>query len=94
LQRLALLDSRGRGAPHQSSCNGQEGRLEGEACRQAEGQGQEGAQGSGGANGEEPPAEKPVGCGDCGREFPTSREAADHMRDEPGSVEAAGSGGR
>jgi hypothetical protein len=50
---------------------------------------------AGGANGEpETPVEKPVNCGDCGREFPTSRDAADHMRDEHGSVEAAGSGGR
>ena len=49
----------------------------------------------GGSNGEpEAPAEKPVSCGDCGAEFPSSREAADHMRDEHGSVEAAGSGGR
>ncbi len=50
---------------------------------------------AGGGNGEpETPAEKPVNCGDCGREFPSSREAADHMRDEHGSLEAAGSGGR
>ncbi len=51
---------------------------------------------AGGANGAEPEtlAEKPIACGDCGREFPSSREAADHMRDEHGSVEAAGSGGR
>ena len=38
-------------------------------------------------------AEKPIKCGDCGREFPTSREAAEHMRDEHNSQEAAGSGG-
>jgi hypothetical protein len=50
---------------------------------------------AGGANGEpETPVEKPVNCGACGQEFPTSREAADHMRDEHGSMEAAGSGGR
>ncbi len=51
---------------------------------------------AGGANGAEPetPVEKPITCGDCGREFPTSREAADHMRDEHGSVEAQGNGGR
>ncbi len=51
---------------------------------------------AGGSNGAEPetPAEKPVTCGDCGREFPSSREAADHMRDEHGSVEAPGNGGR
>ena len=30
----------------------------------------------------------PVACGDCGQEFETSREAADHMRDEHNSVEA------
>jgi hypothetical protein len=49
---------------------------------------------AGGANGEEPetPVEKPVNCGDCGQEFPTSREAGDHMRDEHGSLEAAGVG--
>jgi hypothetical protein len=46
---------------------------------------------AGGANGEAP-VEKPVNCGDCGQEFPTSREAADHMRDEHGSLEAAGVG--
>jgi hypothetical protein len=50
---------------------------------------------AGGANGEpETPVEKPVNCGECGQEFPSSREAADHMRDEHGSLEAAGSGGR
>jgi hypothetical protein len=50
---------------------------------------------AGGSNGEPPvPVEKPISCGDCGREFPNSREAADHMRDEHGSAEAAGSGGR
>jgi hypothetical protein len=50
---------------------------------------------AGGNNGEPPaPVEKPVNCGACGREFPTSREAADHMRDDHGSLEAAGSGGR
>ncbi len=50
---------------------------------------------AGGNNGEpETPAERPTACGDCGAEFPTSREAADHMRDEHGSAEAAGSGGR
>ena len=49
----------------------------------------------GGSNGEPvAPAERPVNCGECGQEFPTSREAADHMRDEHGSAEAAGSGGR
>jgi len=48
---------------------------------------------AGGANGEpEQPVEKPVNCGDCGREFPTSREAGDHMRDEHGSLEAPGVG--
>ena len=48
----------------------------------------------GSSNGEQPTAEKkPVGCGECGQEFPTSREAAGHMRDEHGSAEAAGSGG-
>ena len=30
----------------------------------------------------------PVACGDCGQEFETSREAADHMRDEHNSQEA------
>jgi hypothetical protein len=57
---------------------------------------------AGGSNGEastpveEPaaPVEKPVNCGDCGQEFPTSHEAADHMRDAHNSPEAAGSGGR
>lgn len=50
---------------------------------------------AGGANGDpETPVEKPVNCGVCGQEFPTSREAADHMRDEHNSLEAAGSGGR
>ncbi len=50
---------------------------------------------AGGNNGGEPaPVETPVNCGDCGAEFPTSREAADHMRDQHGSAEAAGSGGR
>ena len=38
-------------------------------------------------------AEKPIKCGDCSREFPTSREAAQHMRDDHGSVEAVGNGG-
>jgi hypothetical protein len=48
---------------------------------------------AGGANGEaETPVEKPVNCGECGQEFGTSREAADHMRDEHGSAEAAGVG--
>jgi hypothetical protein len=42
-------------------------------------------------NGNEP-VEKPVACGACGEEFPTSREAGDHMRDQHGSVEAAGNG--
>ena len=36
----------------------------------------------------------PVTCGECGQEFPSSREAAEHMRDEHGSPEAAGSGDR
>lgn len=57
---------------------------------------------AGGRNGEastpveEPaaPVEKPVNCGDCGQEFPTSREAGDHMRDAHNSPEAGGSGGR
>jgi hypothetical protein len=50
---------------------------------------------AGGSNGEPlAPVEKPINCGDCGQEFPSSREAADHMRDEHGSQEAAGSGGR
>ena len=31
----------------------------------------------------------PVACGECGKEFETSREAADHMRDEHNSQEAA-----
>lgn len=39
------------------------------------------------------PAEQPVSCGDCGEEFPTSREAGDHMRDQHTSPEAAGVGG-
>ncbi len=39
-------------------------------------------------------AETPVKCGDCGQEFPTSREAADHMRDDHNSPEAAGTGGK
>ena len=30
----------------------------------------------------------PVACGDCGQEFETSREAADHMREEHNSQEA------
>ena len=30
----------------------------------------------------------PVACGECGQEFPNSREAAEHMRDEHGSAEA------
>ena len=48
----------------------------------------------GGANGEESaPVEKPVNCGECGQEFPTSREAGDHMRDAHSSPEAAGVGG-
>ena len=41
-----------------------------------------------------PVLEKPVSCGECGQEFPTSREAAAHMQEEHGSAEAAGSGGR
>ncbi|MGB2694775.1 MAG: hypothetical protein WBD55_06250 [Dehalococcoidia bacterium] len=43
-----------------------------------------------GAKAQEPeaPTEKPVGCGDCGQEFPNSREAAKHMQDEHGSVPA------
>ena len=50
---------------------------------------------AGGANGAQPaPEAKPINCGACGQEFPTSREAADHMRDEHGSREAAGGGGR
>ena len=39
-----------------------------------------------------PKAEEPVTCGDCGQEFPNAREAANHMRDEHNSQEAAGSG--
>jgi hypothetical protein len=39
-------------------------------------------------------AEQPVACGECGAEFPNSREAAEHMRDEHNPTEAAGSGGR
>ena len=35
---------------------------------------------------------KPIACGECGQEFPTSREAAEHMRDEHNSPEAPGSG--
>ena len=35
---------------------------------------------------------KPVKCGDCGQEFPNAREAANHMRDEHNSQEAAGRG--
>ncbi len=31
---------------------------------------------------------RPVTCGDCGQEFPSSRAASAHMRDEHGSVEA------
>ena len=31
----------------------------------------------------------PVACGDCGQEFETSREAADHMRVEHNAAEAA-----
>ena len=47
---------------------------------------------AGGANGEQPaPAEKPVNCGACGQEFPTSREAADHMRER---ARFAGGGGQ
>ena len=50
---------------------------------------------AGANNGEKPaPVEKPVNCGDCGQEFPTSREAGDHMRDAHNAPEAAGSGGR
>jgi hypothetical protein len=45
---------------------------------------------AGGSNGAQPSAK--VGCGECGAEFPTSREAAEHMRDAHGSQEAAGSG--
>ena len=55
----------------------------------------------GGSNGRTPEAEpsepvpeKPVSCGECGQEFPTSRDAAAHMQEEHGSAEAAGSGGR
>lgn len=39
-------------------------------------------------------AEAPVSCGECGQEFPSSRQAAEHMRDEHGSAEAPGNGGR
>ena len=39
-----------------------------------------------------PKAEKKTKCGDCGQEFPNARKAADHMRDEHKSVEAAGTG--
>lgn len=35
-----------------------------------------------------------VACGECGREFPNGRAAAAHMRDEHGSPEAGGTGGR
>ena len=35
------------------------------------------------------PSDSPVACGDCGQEFETSREAADHMWDEHNSAEAA-----
>ena len=41
-----------------------------------------------------PKAEKPIKCGDCSQVFPSSREAADHMRDEHNSPEAAGPGGK
>ncbi len=38
-------------------------------------------------------AEKPMTCGECGEEFPNSREAAKHMREEHNSPEAGpGSG--
>jgi hypothetical protein len=37
---------------------------------------------------------RPVACGECGQEFPDARAAAAHMRDEHGSAEAAGTGGR
>ncbi len=57
--------------------------------------GKKGRKVAGGGNGEpEVPVEKPVNCGDCGQAFSTSHEAGDHMRDEHGSLEAAGSGGR
>ena len=36
----------------------------------------------------------PVACGECGQEFPTSREAAEHMAEAHGAPEAAGSGAR
>ena len=39
-----------------------------------------------------PKAEKKTKCGDCGQEFPNARKAANHMRDEHGSQEAAGTG--
>ena len=39
-------------------------------------------------------AESPVSCGECGVEFPDSRVAAEHMRDEHNSPEAPGNGGR
>ena len=38
--------------------------------------------------------DRKIACGDCGKEFETSREAADHMRDEHGSQEEAGTGGK
>ncbi|MDZ4278007.1 MAG: hypothetical protein U1B78_02590 [Dehalococcoidia bacterium] len=44
-------------------------------------------------NGAEPAA-KPIACGDCGQEFPDTRAAAEHLRDEHGAPEASGTGGR
>ena len=65
-----------------------------QASARPKGQGKPKAKGKGKAKPKSEPkakAEKPIKCGDCSREFPNSREAAKHMRDEHNSPEAAGS---
>jgi len=49
---------------------------------------------AGDSNGKPATVEKPIDCGECGQEFPTSREAGDHMRDVHNSLEATGRGAR
>ncbi len=62
----------------------------------SKGKGKQGAKPKTGENGTEASAKGkgPVACGDCGQEFETSREAADHVRDEHKSAEAPGTGSR
>jgi hypothetical protein len=41
----------------------------------------------------DPKPKKPIGCAECPKEFPTSREVAEHMKKEHNSPEAPGRNG-